>query len=193
MGGIGSGRRGPRPGARPCVEGFPSLSAKAAAMAVEADPHRGEVAVRGVSSGLSTTLHAVPCRFGGVRWWWACPDCGGRRAYLYLQAGRWSCRECLGLTYQSCQDSRRNERLIRGFLALAPKWTPSLARRMYDLPQWVPDGRGGHRRNGQNGRRFVDHRGRKWGRKRYLKLIHDAMAAGVVRLSRRDIEDILRD
>jgi hypothetical protein len=44
---------------------------------------------------------------GGVRWWYLCPDCGGRVAYLYLPqtAHRFSCRKCHNLTYESTQSS----------------------------------------------------------------------------------------
>src|SRR5262245_5022667 len=45
---------------------------------------------------VSTALH-----FGGCRWWFLCPDCGGRAGKLFLPpGGHWfACRACHGLTY----------------------------------------------------------------------------------------------
>ena len=43
----------------------------------------------------------------GLRWWWACPSCGRRVIALYLaQGGRFACRKCLGLVYESERSSR---------------------------------------------------------------------------------------
>ena len=44
---------------------------------------------------------------GGQRWWFRCPACSRRCYTLYLAPGRirFGCRECLGLTYRSCQRS----------------------------------------------------------------------------------------
>lgn len=41
--------------------------------------------------------------FGGVRWWFTCPGCGKRVAYLYLPPGHrlFLCRRCRGLSYYS--------------------------------------------------------------------------------------------
>ncbi len=52
-------------------------------------------------------------RYGGQRYWWLCPACGRRCAYLY--SGKvFACRICYGLTYESAQtgDPRR-ERIER--------------------------------------------------------------------------------
>jgi hypothetical protein len=59
-------------------------------------------------------LPAYP-NFGGVRWWWSCgglktprwehdrhaDPCGRRVRTLYLRKGRWACRRCWGLAYES--------------------------------------------------------------------------------------------
>lgn len=42
---------------------------------------------------------------GGRRPWFVCPACCSRRLKLYC-GGRFLCRECLGLQYQSTRDSR---------------------------------------------------------------------------------------
>jgi hypothetical protein len=56
-------------------------------------------------------------RFGGARWWLYCPQCGSRRAKLYLRPPNGSgffCRACLNLTYRSCNDGRSD----RAFMAM---------------------------------------------------------------------------
>ena len=44
-----------------------------------------------------------PCNFGGVRWFWVCPDCERFAKYLYAADGCQlvSCRSCLNLCYAS--------------------------------------------------------------------------------------------
>ncbi len=56
-------------------------------------PHRKEI-------DLSFTEPPL----GGRRPWFVCPECGSRRLKLYC-GGRFLCRECLGLQYQSTRDS----------------------------------------------------------------------------------------
>ncbi|MHC4329128.1 MAG: hypothetical protein ACYSWW_13525 [Planctomycetota bacterium] len=49
--------------------------------------------------GLVTT----PCNYGGVRYWFTCPTCLERVAFIYLAPGdnRFRCRLCNNLTYRS--------------------------------------------------------------------------------------------
>ncbi len=53
--------------------------------------------------GQRVALEAVPCRFGGVRWWWVCPATGRRAAKLYLPSAgqRFLSRQAYGLAYAS--------------------------------------------------------------------------------------------
>ena len=51
-------------------------------------------------------LSFTPCHFGGMRPWFDCPGCGRRVAVLYRSSSEWFCRNCLGLTYRSSQESR---------------------------------------------------------------------------------------
>ena len=64
----------------------------------------------------TTRLH-----HGGLRWWFICPlivggrPCGRRVGKLYLppQGRYFGCRRCNDLTYTSCQESRKYDRLYR--------------------------------------------------------------------------------
>lgn len=81
------------------------------------DPERAA----GTTSRLEYAIEIVaqPCRFGGERYWFACPVvrsevvCGRRAGTLYLPPGQryFGCRICHNLTYYSAQqhDSRVNQ------------------------------------------------------------------------------------
>jgi hypothetical protein len=51
----------------------------------------------------TVALTTTPCRFGGLRWWWRCPETGRRCAKLYLPNGglRFLGRAAHGLAYAS--------------------------------------------------------------------------------------------
>lgn len=65
-------------------------------------------------------LQTTQPHFGGVRWWFSCPhmadgeQCGRRVGKLYRRPdGRhFACRHCLELTYESCRNSHRYDRLF---------------------------------------------------------------------------------
>lgn len=48
----------------------------------------------------SIQLTGTPCHYGGLRYWWNCPNCHKRVGVLY-KAGLYVCRHCLGLNYYS--------------------------------------------------------------------------------------------
>jgi len=55
-------------------------------------------------------------RYGGVRYWWLCPACGGRVTTLYLPPGVTApaCRRCYRLTYKTRQaHDKRDDRYRR--------------------------------------------------------------------------------
>jgi hypothetical protein len=65
-------------------------------------------------------LRTTPSAVGGRRWWFTCPlvangrPCGRRVGKLYLPPGAryFGCRHCHDLTYTSCQESHRYDRLF---------------------------------------------------------------------------------
>ena len=58
---------------------------------------------------------------GGRRWYFRCPadGCGRRAEKLYLPPGGavFACRACYGLTYESCQESHRFDKLLSSIAA----------------------------------------------------------------------------
>lgn len=65
-------------------------------------------------------LETTPTRFNGRRWWFVCPlivrgvACDRRAGKLYLPPGAkyFGCRKCHDLTYRTCQEAHRSERLF---------------------------------------------------------------------------------
>jgi hypothetical protein len=65
-------------------------------------------------------LERMACRFGGVRYWFLCPAvkddvyCGNRVTKLFLPSGGsvFGCRDCYDLTYQSCQESHKYDKVF---------------------------------------------------------------------------------
>jgi len=70
-------------------------------------------------------LVSTPCNFGGRRWWFICPlkrnghPCLKRVSVLYLDGKYFGCRHCHNLTYQSCQDSHKFDR-IYAMIGISP-------------------------------------------------------------------------
>jgi hypothetical protein len=81
----------------------------------------------------SITLKATPLRFGGVRWWFLCPDCSRRCAKLYLPPRRdFACRHCHDLTYRSCNSSKQT---IAGY-SMAEVKAAFRAKNWFKYPPW---------------------------------------------------------
>jgi predicted RNA-binding Zn-ribbon protein involved in translation (DUF1610 family) len=58
-----------------------------------------------ISQGIY--LLATTPNYGGIRWWFECPDCGKKVIKLYLaKEPHFICRKCGNLTYNSCLNSR---------------------------------------------------------------------------------------
>jgi len=69
----------------------------------------------------SKMLQTTPTAIGGMRWWFTCAllvsgrSCGRRVSKLCLPPGSryFGCRRCHDLTYASCQESHKYDRLFR--------------------------------------------------------------------------------
>lgn len=65
-------------------------------------------------------LTTTPTQFSGRRWWFICPlivcdiSCHRRVGKIYLPPGAkyFGCRKCHDLTYTSCQEAHKTERLF---------------------------------------------------------------------------------
>ena len=70
--------------------------------------------------------------FGGVRFWFKCLRCGRRVGKLYLPPGGryFRCRRCYDLTYTSCQESHKYDRLYAS-IALDVGLSPSVVKRVF--------------------------------------------------------------
>jgi hypothetical protein len=73
------------------------------------------------SADYRVRLTVTRPHFGGLRWWFVCPltvnnrTCNRRVGKLYLppQARYFGCRHCHDLTYTTCQDSHKLDRMYR--------------------------------------------------------------------------------
>jgi hypothetical protein len=75
------------------------------------------------STGQVVYLQSTGCRFGGVRWWFACPRCERRCAKLYLRSNAGLlCRVCQDLTYRSCIEGK-SELAFLASLAAENGWS----------------------------------------------------------------------
>jgi len=74
--------------------------------------------------------------FGGLRWWFFCQvggeNCNRRVSRLCLPAGEkyFGCRTCYDLTYASCQDSHKYDRVFARVAEGFPGMTPRAAERL---------------------------------------------------------------
>jgi hypothetical protein len=74
---------------------------------IEEDAEQWQVAINLANRAESQVarLEITHPHFGGVRWWFSCPQCGERRKMLYIPLDQWeiACRLCHHLTYRSSQ------------------------------------------------------------------------------------------
>jgi hypothetical protein len=63
--------------------------------------------------GYKVFLTTTPCYFGGKRYWFQCPTCGGRAGTLYKLGNYFTCRNCAHLTYESKRENRRYPRFFQ--------------------------------------------------------------------------------
>ena len=91
--------------------GWARVSDRGEPVTVTMDQQAGVARVWCVDGSGSFRIEWSACRFGGQRPWALCPECTSRRVRLYLAAGRWACRTCLGLKYES-QRLRPDDRAL---------------------------------------------------------------------------------
>ena len=80
----------------------------------------GAVTIKECGLEYKIGIERMACRFGGVRYWFLCPAvkdsvyCGDRVTKLFLTSGGsvFGCRQCYDLTYQSCQESHKYDKVF---------------------------------------------------------------------------------
>jgi hypothetical protein len=68
-------------------------------------------------------LTQTPMRFGGRRFWFRCPSCGGRCRVLYGSSRSLACWRCQRLRYRS-QVEAKADRALRGMQKIARRLDP---------------------------------------------------------------------
>lgn len=164
MGGLGSGRRGPRSAAGLTCDHL-AIDVRAWQRADLFTPgqefawrwaYRGRVVAstrvhveearvilqHQVQSGgelrsmhYAVALDWTPCHLGGERPWFHCPSCGRRVAILY-GAEHFACRHCLRLVYAS-QREPAHDRALRRAEKIRERlgWMPGILNRPGDKPK----------------------------------------------------------
>lgn len=77
--------------------------------------HFNVLDIRKVSKNLRDALNievtSTACNYGGVRYWWKCPRCGGRCACIYRYGRLWRCRHCLNAVHISSQSTKKDRNI----------------------------------------------------------------------------------
>jgi len=66
---------------------------------------------KNVRDALAIEVTSTACNYGGKRYWWKCPACGGRFACMYLYNGAYRCRHCLNAVHASTQSTKKDRNL----------------------------------------------------------------------------------
>lgn len=53
------------------------------------------------AQSVTVPLTTTTPKYGGVRWWYVCPNCEKRKGVLYVSDAALRCRQCAGLHYAS--------------------------------------------------------------------------------------------
>ena len=85
------------------------------------------------------SLTTTPCHFGGVRYWFTCP-CDRRVGTLYLPpgGGRFACRHCYDLSYESRNETRLGRFAALGYILKAERQYEELYNK---IKRWTYGGR----------------------------------------------------
>jgi len=87
---------------------------------------------------ITIPIRRVPCRYGGERLYWACPNCY-RRCEVVVMASHahfWGCRVCLHLRYSS-QGLDSSQRLQRRADAIYARLGDSDDQGLVNKPKWM--------------------------------------------------------
>jgi hypothetical protein len=79
-------------------------------------------------------LQATNCNYGGIRYWFTCPECSKRVCVLY-NGDIFKCRTCLGLVHKSRNESALDQ-AIRSIYKEKDKLWPDMELCFYDSVQW---------------------------------------------------------
>ncbi|MBY0405892.1 MAG: hypothetical protein K2X66_18460 [Cyanobacteria bacterium] len=93
---------------------------------------------------LKLLLQTTSPNFGGVRWWMTCPlmkgnkPCRKRVEKLYRPFGKlfFGCRTCYKLTYQSCQESHKYDRVLQHMAMMRRISVGQLKRELKELREF---------------------------------------------------------
>ena len=152
MGGIGSGR-GLRPNAwkskKTCVGRLPGLNVQRALKLYNASPNSGltfgnfRLEIKESVINLSRDdnekvltdrikIAAVPCNYGGVRYFGHCPACEKRAVTLFLYKNMFACRSCFRMVYYS-----QNATCAYRLLVKLKKVGQKINNDVYTKPKWM--------------------------------------------------------
>ena len=115
--------------------------------------NRSRVVMRSVIGGRvyrqEIALVTTPCRFGGERFWFACPGCGRRVGKVYLpcvmyvnnaRVSDFLCRHCYPLTYEQRRERDHYWTLLHRAERIAARWLGEIT------SEWIEKPKGQHRR-----------------------------------------------
>ena len=98
--------------------------------------------VKGTEEQINYRLNLTTTKplYGGLRWWMVCPlsiegkVCRRRVGRLYLPPGGkyFGCRQCYGLTYTSCQESHKFDRVFNEMARSFPGTTGKEIRQLLE-------------------------------------------------------------
>jgi len=80
-------------------------------------------------------LQTTNCNFGGIRYWFTCPECSKRVCVLY-NGEIFKCRTCLGLVHKSRNESALDQ-AIRRLDKEKDKLWPDMNLCFYDSVEWL--------------------------------------------------------
>ncbi len=77
---------------------------------------------------------STPCHFGGIRWWFTCPNtlCNRRCRKLYCHRSYFICKKCTGYWYDSQVWKNKKWRLITRYFDASDYYQENVKRQFYN-------------------------------------------------------------